>query len=307
MPKPPPPLEPPIAPAVFGERPPPQDPFAVPTLPRDLSRQDVSRLVNLENLPMWRGALSPFLLGGERHMVSPAQGPEEFAPFDVPSGAGVLRAPLLGTKAKYVHPTTGEEPTRVYHGSKHAFTELDPAKADPAALYGPGHYFTENPDVAAGYAGKPLQVNYDAWVAAGREAETPRPNIRPAHLDVRNPFDIEAKITPGEVRRLFEDAGHPIAEFSENLDQMIKGSNLTGEGVYGSLLAHFGSKSVVNDFLREAGYDGITHIGGARTGTQPHRVWIAFDPKQVVSPFEYAAGGKPLADIFQGGRQQMAP
>ena len=303
------------------ERPPPQDqrsrgvsgdwrsgPIADPT----------------EDLPMWRGLARPYLpawLGGGP-MVTRAESPEEFAPFDVPAAGGVLRAPLLQTKAKYLHPTTGEEPTRVYHGTSKTFGEFDPARASPRSLYGPGHYFTESPTVAGGYA-KPLKT-LDAFFPTEKEASDfaktvpdavvapsggqfrvsyppsdAAPNVRPAHLDIQNPFDIESRVDPTEVRRLLTDAGHPMAKNPQTLDQYVK-SNLKGEGVYGSLLAELGSKEAVNAFLQREGYDGITHTGGKITGGEPHRVWIAFSPKQVVSPFEYAAG-------TTGGRQRLEP
>ena len=42
-------------------------------------------------------------------------------------------------------------------------------------------------------------------------------------------------------------------------------------------------KRVANEILQSAGYDGITHVGGAVTGGKPHRVYIAFRPEQIKS------------------------
>src|SRR5690606_23595093 len=42
------------------------------------------------------------------------------------------------------------EPKVVYHGTRFAFESFDERLADPRALYGPGFYFTEDPDVAGG-------------------------------------------------------------------------------------------------------------------------------------------------------------
>ena len=42
------------------------------------------------------------------------------------------------------------KPMKMYHGTKKAFGEFDPSTADPYALYGPGHYFTNEPKVASG-------------------------------------------------------------------------------------------------------------------------------------------------------------
>jgi hypothetical protein len=40
-------------------------------------------------------------------------------------------------------------------------------------------------------------------------------------------------------------------------------------------------KAFANAVLQEAGYDGITHVGGRIVGDREHRVWIAFEPKQI--------------------------
>jgi hypothetical protein len=42
----------------------------------------------------------------------------------------------------------------------------------------------------------------------------------------------------------------------------------------------------LNQGLQAAGYDGITHTGGGRTGNEAHRVWIAFNENQIFSPYE---------------------
>ena len=42
-----------------------------------------------------------------------------------------------------------------------------------------------------------------------------------------------------------------------------------------------GGKNKLNQTLRDAGYDGITHVGGLRLGGRKHRVYIAFDPSQI--------------------------
>jgi hypothetical protein len=268
---------------------PPRPPSSSLMPPRDVLRQGLGEMAQAA-LRMPGAMLRDWWKWRTAQLTPEAVQESALAGGPIGTGAlgGVLRAPLLATKAKYLHRKTGEEPTRVYHGTKHGFGELDVTKSDPHALYGPGLYFTDNPKVATGYAGHPLQVNYDEWVKAGLEAETPRPNVRPAHLDIRNPFDIDSRVAPSEVRRLLTEAGHPIAQTPQNLEGYVK-SNLTGEGVYGSLLAHLGSKDAVNTFLQRAGYDGITHRGGRISGGDPHQVWIAFSPEQVISPFEYAA------------------
>jgi hypothetical protein len=42
--------------------------------------------------------------------------------------------------------------SRWFHGSSRQFEKFNPALADKGALYGPGHYITDNPKVASSYA-----------------------------------------------------------------------------------------------------------------------------------------------------------
>src|SRR5690606_8584019 len=46
------------------------------------------------------------------------------------------------------------EPQVVFHGTPNAFVSFDESLLDPNALYGPGFYFTEDPEVAVGYSQK---------------------------------------------------------------------------------------------------------------------------------------------------------
>jgi hypothetical protein len=61
-------------------------------------------------------------------------------------------------------------------------------------------------------------------------------------------------------------------------------------------------KDVINGFLQSNGYDGLTHIGGDLLGKgKHHRVWIAFDPKQIKST--KSVGFDPtVADITKSVR-----
>lgn len=46
-----------------------------------------------------------------------------------------------------------------FHGSSRAFEKFDPTKADRGALYGPGHYITDNPKIASSYADARMDWN----------------------------------------------------------------------------------------------------------------------------------------------------
>jgi hypothetical protein len=176
----------------------------------------------------------------------------------------VVEPPALSPPRQLLAETkvqTGDQPTRVFHGSAKGFQEFDPAVSDPNALYGPGLYFTESPGVASGYA-----------------KQGGSPNVRPAYLDIRKPFDIDAPADPRLARQWLGGSESNQAAF-----QMPERIRTSGD-LYNEMAAGIG-KDATNQALQAAGYDGITHIGGGRTGGEPHRVWIAFKPEQVVSPF----------------------
>jgi hypothetical protein len=159
-------------------------------------------------------------------------------------------------------------PLVVYHGSQNIFEKFDPGRANPDALFGPGAYFTENPDVASGYAG------------TARKTEA-TPNVTPVFLRITNPLDMDASIHPLILETLQQ---------SSLLDDVLDAMNLsdlseivTNEQGYRALTVNYvqdygtsaGAKADINEWvLPQMGFDGITHIGGARTGTDPHRVWI---------------------------------
>lgn len=232
--------------------------------------------------------------------------------LDYLAGLGNVAGQALGMRGGLDKPPltkvmTGGKPTRVYHGTPKVFETMDPTKSVAEPLYGPGLYFTENPQVASGYAKK---------LAAGERA----PNVRPAYLDITNPFDMDANVTPAIIQNLVRgieaaalkhkwwSPNTPLAHIKAWAEKVgeslvpvlpVSGmplhSKLTNAAVYNRLARKLGSdpeypaKDWVNQALRAAGYDGITHIGGKISGGEAHRVWIAFDPKQVHNPFEFDA------------------
>lgn len=124
-----------------------------------------------------------------------------------------------------------------------------------------------------------------------RQAEREGPNVRPVYADLRNPFDMDAVVPEAQIRALF--AQTPGAQH-ESVDNMLAGAMrregtqpmlqpMTGNDVYELLTVRGfgGDKERVNHFLQQAGYDGITHIGGRLTGHPPHRVVIAFSEDSV--------------------------
>jgi len=114
----------------------------------------------------------------------------------------------------------------------------------------------------------------------------PSPNIRPVYADLKRPFDMEQLLgvdeAKGFVDTILEDIGN--VKSKRLIDQVASGGQLQGKQLYNILTDVF-EKNEVNKRLQRLGYDGITHMGGAVTGGQPHRVYIAFSPEQVYPSF----------------------
>jgi GGDEF domain-containing protein len=107
------------------------------------------------------------------------------------------------------------QPQVVFHGS--AYTGAPGAEAfsetlqDKTALFGPGFYFTVNPDVASTYVDKEA-------TAIGKKGETP--GVVPAYLSISTPFDVDAhasalvpqlkkfraKTPPATIKRMIDSA-----------------------------------------------------------------------------------------------------
>src|SRR5690606_37796323 len=135
------------------------------------------------------------------------------------------------------------------------------------------------------------------------EQPTPAPNVRPARLAIRNPFDIDAPLTfdengrvSGDAARLLELARqeHPGFRWDSlvyQLERVAAYADANNGSLYNAMQnvrsaagEPFG-KARLNRLLQRAGYDGITHIGGRISGNREHRVWIAFRRDQIRSAF----------------------
>jgi hypothetical protein len=226
------------------------------------------------------------------------------APPEAKGLTAVSRGPshIIGSKVA----AADGRPLRVYHGTGLDFEEFDPSRADGEALFGPGLYHTENIQIAEGYAGYEPGASFGPGGGVlipgpfGSPVEVaPRPaNIRPAFLDIKRPFNVDQKFSAPEATKFIEemiavyDAPGSVARDLEipDMRRIVDFVNSepepqSGEELYSRLIDALGGKRAVNEALELAGYDGITHIGGARTGNDPHRVWIAFKPEQVHMPW----------------------
>lgn len=234
---------------------------------------------------------------------------------------------LLGSK---VSDAEGKA-LRVYHGTGLDYDQMDPSRADPTALYGPGLYFTENPDIAGGNpamiqqrgitgldqlaaqsvnpAGQPTDRTLLGYSSKAGDS----PQVRPAFLNIKAPFDADRFYSRDELSDLIDHLAKHNPEFdwdtfrhtdlvNSGVYQGARGQDLyrvleampregfnwedredmrdVGHGVLGGI-----DKPGVNMMLRNAGFDGITHIGGDIFDGVGHRVWVAFDPTQIHSPW----------------------
>ena len=164
---------------------------------------------------------------------------------------------------------------RVYHGTDQVFDAFDEGAQSINALYGPGVYTTESASVASRYA-----------ITKSMGLDVPVPdlpfNVWSMDIAVTKFLDIDA-VPDKELLDILRSEGHWTYELPPNW---------TNHDLYQFLTKQFGDKASVNDWLINHGYDTITHIGGVRTGTDPHRVWVSLDSKIASPAF---GSGKPSA------------
>jgi len=229
----------------------------------------------------------------------------------------------------------------VYHGTRTPYETPDVTKSKPNSLFGPGHYTTENPEVAAtpGYAGE-----------IGKDGAAP--NVHKQYLDIRKPLYLDDELPEadsymeGSTRPGVEqDPEHPIAKFLDEyqrhagdhfnremaVDQIGDIIDNHGPATYGDLWKALknGHEYVggsydqrdanmklagarVNETLQKMGYDGLTHIGsgkgrGGAAALGEHRVWIAFKNDQIHSAFApvKAQDGTGLLHHYNPGDPQL--
>lgn len=188
-----------------------------------------------------------------------------------------------------------------YHGSpKAGFKEFDPYGQSKHGLFGQGTYFTDNPDVASGYAMK-------------KNAKTP--GIYTASLNVKNPIDMDAPVDMVKWRKVSDDI---LARHMEDLDIKPTDTNEKAykkleEYIIGQEVPNYEGAEMAQDALRSMGYDGIKHVGGGRVGKGAgprHNVLIAFDPEQIMPVTPKAPPGyvpfDPVARVKDAATKTVA-
>jgi len=173
----------------------------------------------------------------------------------------------------------GGKPLAMYHGTqKGGFSEFDVYGSSKHGLFGSGGYFTEDPEVASGYADK-----------TSPKAESKSPAVYRVHLSIKNPIDMDAPANKSNWAKVLEDFGYSPDEY-----ETLRKQNATNEAVFKEVEDDLEAEGVpmsegselIQDMLRGMGHDGITHMGGGRANKKSekrHRVYIIFDPTQAKS------------------------
>ncbi len=163
----------------------------------------------------------------------------------------------------------------MYHGTSNAgFTKFDPYFSK-FGLFGNGFYFTDNPEIAESYTKKGDGTN---------------PGVYEVYLNARNLIDMDGEADldywRNKLQELYDSDYYDVSE----PDYYLQGVR-TNEDVFRALeefvsdagMYKYDGEDFMQDILREAGYDGITHRGGGRYGAKDgprHQVVIVFDPEQ---------------------------
>lgn len=162
------------------------------------------------------------------------------------------------------------KPLVMYHGTNKteggkAFTSFDTYGSN-YGLMGLGAYFTADPKVASSYTEK---------------GKGESPTVYPVYLSIKNPIDMDAEADPAMWKSQFDgieeyhEGGKTNESWYRAAEDLLRDQQMPGwEGA-----------EIMQDGLRNMGFDGVTHIGGGRVkgdGTR-HRVFIAFDPTQIKS------------------------
>ncbi len=184
-----------------------------------------------------------------------------------------------------------------YHGSSAA--DLKPSSDHYSTLnyYGQGFYTTDAADVAHGYSKRGSKQTGERNIYEVKEkhplkifdGETSIPD------DIRTALKRDTDKSYSELDGLLNDV---LAENPKNMRELYDEirEQGTSEGLSADTIQEIFDG--INATLRDLGYNGMSHQGGLRTGREPHRVVIYFDPEADLTvrkstPDEFAS--KPAA------------
>lgn len=192
---------------------------------------------------------------------------------------------------------------------------IDATRGDPEnLLMGNGFYLTTNPDIAAGYA---EARSKRGGVPTVYQAKVNLPGGPESIINADKPL-------PDTVKSLLREYSDTFKEhrdgYNDNLTKVLSDPEATFAQAIKALKADTSEYSIDNQIpkselietfqdlahdLRKAGYDAITHAGGARTGHTPHQAMVLLDPNDMMSsPGIGRAGQIASMEALSGGVEQ---
>lgn len=194
------------------------------------------------------------------------------------AGAGGGNAPGRGNVGGYRN-SRGEGVQ--YHGSGDPDLILDSSHYSSLNYYGQGFYSSDAVDITGGYANSRRAKRYGGQPTLYRVEETRPLKILDGETPI--PKDVMEVLKPiagfdGDpvVDMVVAAEGHKPKNMREFFDAIRDEGTALGFSA-DTIQEVFDS---INYALRQVGYDGMSHTGGLRTGKEPHRVVIYFDPEK---------------------------
>lgn len=191
---------------------------------------------------------------------------------------------FVGSAAEAVEAAT---PTGRFHGTSRRIDTLSEYSYASLNIYGQGFYTTNSHNIATGYTRKGVGKTPTIYRVNERNE-----NAKLYDLDSAVDDDVRS-IARRELGELYSDinldTGAPNASLREILDEarnISKSESIPADDVQ----ARFES---IQDALAKKGFRGYTHVGGARTGNEPHTVNIYWNPKDDLEIEELVPGAAP--------------
>ncbi len=197
-------------------------------------------------------------------------------------------------------PSVVPAPEEAMHGTGLRFETFEEGFLDQTGLFGPGVYLTDAEDIASSYARTRAKKLGEAGEALVQDVSV-KPGTRLINLEVPLPdeaaqaildaaaradaeswYDVEAWDMAAKAIRRGDPGKGVYSAFKEGLE----GDGFTTVGDAGEAL------DALNQNLKQAGFGGVTHVGGIRGGAK-HTVSIIFDPADIQKISPRAAGALP--------------
>lgn len=186
-------------------------------------------------------------------------------------------------------------PRKVFHGTEDTYDNIDVAKSNPSDYAGKGAYFTEDPEIASDYAMGKHQHRE-------QKHPNPKPNVRPAYLDIQNPLDYDSPIDQITASKFLDFLSPFINELTpkkkEKFKQVFPNWLTSGRKLMININGFFTNKGTLGEnaglsslydilnkddlyVLKGLGFDGVTLI--QQHNNKKARTWVAINNEQIHS------------------------